>query len=108
MLDDPSRLRSDEYQVYAILTMCRMFYTLEHGEVVSKPTAAHWVMESLDPRWSALIEQALTWRPGLVFDHFEETLDFIRYALDRSNACHSELLSKAQAGNESPYHRLSS
>jgi len=83
-LDDPSRLRCDEYQVYAILTMCRMIYTLEHGEVASKSVAAHWAQDALVPRRPALIEQAIAWRPGQPFDHLSETIDFIRYIMDRS------------------------
>jgi len=42
MLHDPTRLHTGEYRAYAILTRCRMLYTLEHGAIVSKPTAARW------------------------------------------------------------------
>lgn len=33
---DPERWRRRDYQAFAILTMCRTFYTLERGEVASK------------------------------------------------------------------------
>jgi hypothetical protein len=83
MLHDPARLHSREYQAYAVLTMCRMLYTLQHGTVVSKPVAACWAQESLGERWAALIERALAWPRGAQPDNMNETLDFVRYALER-------------------------
>jgi hypothetical protein len=84
MLKDPARLRSREYQAYAVLTMCRALYTLEHGTVVTKDAAARWAQETLDPRWTALIERALAWPRGAQADQLNETLDLIRYTLRRS------------------------
>jgi hypothetical protein len=88
MLDqNPAFLHSTEYQAYAVLTMCRMWYTLEHEAVVSKPAAARWARTTLDKRWVALIEWALRWRPDLQVDDEEklpETLDFIRHTLKRN------------------------
>jgi hypothetical protein len=84
MLDDTARLRSAEYQAYAILTMCRALYTLEIGAVVSKPVAARWAQAALGARRSALIERALAWRAGMPLDMLDETLDFIQYTLERS------------------------
>jgi hypothetical protein len=83
-LRDTSRLRSPEYQAYAVLTMCRVLYTLEHGAVISKQLAAQWAQEALDQRWGALIEGALACRLGVQADHLAETLDFIRYALEQA------------------------
>ena len=82
--DDPARLRSSEYQAYAVLTMCRALYTLQHGQVVSKPVAARWAQETLGERWAALIAWALAWRHDAPSDKSNETLDFIRYTLERS------------------------
>ncbi|HKZ82363.1 MAG TPA: aminoglycoside adenylyltransferase domain-containing protein [Anaerolineae bacterium] len=84
MLDDPARLHSPRYQVYAVLTMCRMIYTLRHGTVVSKSVAARWAQDTLGGRWTELIERASAWRNGMPFDHLSETLDLIRYTLERS------------------------
>ena len=83
MLRDPARLHSSEYQAYAILTMCRALYTLQYGAVVSKSVAARWAQETLGERWTALIERALAWRHGTHLDNMNETLDFIRYTLER-------------------------
>ena len=82
-LHDPTRLHSSEYQAYAILTMCRALYTLQYGIVVSKPVAARWAQEALGERWAALIERALAWRHDAQLDNLNETLDFIRYTLER-------------------------
>jgi hypothetical protein len=81
MLHDMARLRSDEYQAYAILTICRALYTLETGAVVSKPVAARWAQAALDSRRAALIARALGWRAGMRMGALDEALDFIRYTL---------------------------
>ena len=41
-LSDTSRVEQSGYQAYAILSMCRILYTLEYGTVASKPAAARW------------------------------------------------------------------
>jgi hypothetical protein len=83
-LADPHRLDSDEYQAYAVLTMCRVLYTMHHGTVAPKPVTARWAQGALDERWTPLIERALAWRDGARLDSLDETLDFIRYTVDRS------------------------
>lgn len=68
-------------QRYAVTALCRMLFTLQRGEVISKPAALEWGMRELAERWRPLIRQAaedraLPWgdppRPGSV----EETLAF--------------------------------
>jgi len=82
MLDDPTRLQSWGYRCYAVLTMCRMLYTLRHGTIVSKRFAARWAQDTLDPRWTNLVRDALAWSPTTPPD-LKETL-----ALIRSTGCH--------------------
>ncbi len=71
-------------QAYAILTMCRILYTLKNGEIVSKKRAALWAEKEL-PEWSALIQQALVWRESWRdenIDHeatFPVTLRFVQF-----------------------------
>lgn len=76
-------LRTREYQAFAILTMCRILYTLETGEVVSKPVAAGWARRALDPAWTPLIVRALLWRHDHQPGDLSDTLRFIRFAVDR-------------------------
>lgn len=88
-LDDPSPLKGRGYQSYTVLTMCRILYTYEHGEIVSKPVAATWVKQNLGKEWVGLIDRAWAGRqtPGLeaLPEDINGTLDFIRYTLEYSN-----------------------
>lgn len=84
MLHDHTRLHSSEYQAYAILTMCRALYTLQHGTVVSKAIAARWAQKTLGKRWVALIEQAIAWRHDAQMDNIKETLDLIQHTIEHS------------------------
>jgi predicted nucleotidyltransferase len=87
LLADPSPIRTRGYQSYLVLTMCRILYTLAHGEVVSKRDAAEWAKRTLDPRWSALINDAWVGRSApdgpATTDEVKAPLDFIRHTLDR-------------------------
>jgi len=92
MCDDPAPLdrQSIGYQAYAVLTMCRILYTLDTGAVVSKPVAARWAQEALGGCWFVLIEQALAWRkdrPGMPGGDMNETLDLIRHTCARCQQC---------------------
>jgi predicted nucleotidyltransferase len=81
-VSEPFRLYRREYQAYAVLTMCRSFYTLKFGAVGSKPVAAHWAVTELGEKWAGLIERALAWREDDSVDDLAETLDFMCYTLE--------------------------
>ena len=89
-LRDPVRLSSAEYRAYAILTMCRILYTLQHGTIVRKEVAARWAQETLGERWAPLIEQGLAWpreeRADIMVGRtaMDETCEFIQYTLGRA------------------------
>lgn len=55
-----------------------------NGVVVSKPVAGRWAQDGLGERWAALIAQALAWRHDAPSDNLNETLNFVRYTLERS------------------------
>jgi hypothetical protein len=61
-LQGPAWLRPRRDQAFAVLSMCRALYCLEHGQVISKPAAAAWASQQLDPPWPELVDQALGWR----------------------------------------------
>ena len=84
MLQAPARLESSEYQAYAILTMCRALYTLQHGALVSKPVSARWALDTMRTKWSPLIAEAMQWQRGLPMDRLSETLEFIRFVIQES------------------------
>jgi len=89
MREDPAPLHRHTigYQSYAVLTMCRILYTLDTGTVVSKPVAARWARGIADGRWDTLIERALTWRKDgqtvPADDDVNETLALIQYTHER-------------------------
>ena len=85
-LDDSRMLEKRGYQSYTVLTLCRILYTLRHGDVVSKRVAADWTKLNLDGKWIPLIDRAWEGRqdPGVPTRprDLDETLDFIRYTLE--------------------------
>jgi hypothetical protein len=85
-LANPFRIKDREYQAYAVFTMCRMLYILTKGKIVSKPFAAQWAKQNLDNRWSGLIDRALNWEQNDGVNDLEDTLNFIRYTLQRAQA----------------------
>jgi hypothetical protein len=44
-------------QRYAVVTACRILYTLETAEVASKQGALEWALRTLEPRWRPLLAQ---------------------------------------------------
>jgi predicted nucleotidyltransferase len=94
-LDDPGQLKPRGYQSYTVLTLCRILYTYEHGDVVSKPAAAAWAKQSLGEEWVGLIERAWTGRqtPNLKArpEDINGTLEFIHYALKTCNLDESRI-----------------
>ena len=86
MLNHPDQIKIRGYQSYIVLTVCRILYTLHHGTVVSKPTAARWVQQNLGERWDALIESAWVGRHNSDMQPLPEdmngTQEFIRFALE--------------------------
>ncbi|OCL26604.1 hypothetical protein U472_11510 [Orenia metallireducens] len=84
MINNKSKLYDDEYQAYAVLSMCRVIYTLHHGTVVSKPKAARWVKKELSEKWDSLINDALMWSKDMKFNRIDEIVKFIKYTIQYS------------------------
>jgi predicted nucleotidyltransferase len=86
-LENPHMLDKRGYQSYTVLTLCRILYTLEHGDVTSKPVAADWAKRTLPPERSPLIERAWIGRQNPEANtepkDLNGTLDFIRYVVKR-------------------------
>lgn len=74
------------WQAFAVLTMCRALYALDHAAIISKPAAAQWGEQRLPLEWTPLIRRALAWRHDKLPDSpaLPETLRFIQYALRRA------------------------
>jgi Domain of unknown function (DUF4111) len=80
---DLAWLRPRNYQAFAVLTMCRDLYALEHGVLVSKPVAAAWTARRLGPPWAATVERSLGWRADERVDDrsLAGTLEFVAHAV---------------------------
>jgi hypothetical protein len=80
---DVAWLRPRNYQAFAILTLCRDLYVLEHATLVSKTRAATWAARHLGQPWTPLIDRALTWRADEHPDdqHLPRTLEFLAHAV---------------------------
>ncbi len=53
-------MQNREHHAFVVLTLCRMWYSLHTGTVVSKPAAARWASEMTEARWAVLIRGAVT------------------------------------------------
>jgi predicted nucleotidyltransferase len=87
MLKDPTELNQRGPQSFFVLSLCRMLYTLERREILSKQVAAQWALENLEARWKPLIERALIGRhnPDVASEpeDIRETLQMMRYTLQQ-------------------------
>jgi hypothetical protein len=94
LLQKPELLGNRWRQAFAVVSYCRMLYTLRTGTIISKLAAVHWGMVALDARWAGLIERAWAERPNPSLksrqtanpDDARETVEFIRYALEIMDA----------------------
>jgi hypothetical protein len=60
LTDSASRWRGQRfYRAYAVLTLCRILYTNQTGDVVSKRLAAAWAFRTLPTRWHSLVGTAI-------------------------------------------------
>lgn len=94
MLHSCARLQSREYQAYAVLTMCRVLYTLAHCAIVPKDVAARWAQEMLGDPWRSTIERALAWPHDPQPDELEPVLALIRHTLDHARCSGNHRTSK--------------
>jgi hypothetical protein len=89
ILNHPNKINSRGYQSYVVLSLCRILYTLQFGDVVSKPVSARWAKETLDGQWVSLIDRAWEGRhhPEASADpeDINGTLEFIRFTLEYSH-----------------------
>src|SRR6266498_35334 len=88
LLKEPNPFRSRGQQSFNVLSLCRILYTLQMGEVVSKVAATRWAKEVLNSRWIPLIDRALIGRKNPTSEPLpedvSETLAMIRYAMLRA------------------------
>ncbi|MCB9813555.1 MAG: DUF4111 domain-containing protein [Pseudomonadales bacterium] len=86
-LTNPAPFQSADYdrnhlQAYAILTMCRILYTANNKDVVSKKVAANWAVKMYGEQWSALIKKAQSWHHGEKLFLENGIKKFIQFTID--------------------------
>lgn len=75
------KLESDEeYQAFAILTMCRILYHFECGKMISKDAAAEWAKNEF-PQFSNAIKLSQEWQKGNPLNLAPEAKEMISLAL---------------------------
>jgi predicted nucleotidyltransferase len=88
----PDYLKFRGYQSYIVLTLCRILFTLENGQVVSKPAAAKWAQTALGEPWVDLIGRAWVGRhhPDLEASpaDVDGTMALIHFTLERGQQNH--------------------
>ncbi len=88
LLNHPQEIRHRGYQSYIVLTLCRILYTLQSGEVASKLKSANWAKDVIVETWKPLIEDAWEGRHASQMPPdpaaIRQTQDFIEYTLEVS------------------------
>lgn len=92
ILDDPNKWSNRFYQGFIVLNYARMLHDIHRGRPGTKREGAEWAKQTLDPCWSDLIDRAWSTRPDPArqvkepadADEYQETLAFLRYAMEKS------------------------
>ncbi len=82
-LKPDSEWRDDlPYRVYAVLTLCRILYSVRTGTVATKAEAARWALDHVPTNWHDLIHRALEKdeSAGLESIPLERLRAFVEYA----------------------------
>lgn len=83
-INDREWLKNSHYQSYLVLNLCRILYTVLHGKAGSKSVSATWVKKEF-PEWKMLIEEAEGWEYGKEMKMTDETIEFIKFTLEKVN-----------------------
>lgn len=93
-------------QVFGVLSVCRVLYTLRTGAVIGKLAAARWAIGHVEPRWRPLVQRAgkryenndFKGRDVLIEDQAEAFADYAAETCPRRN---SEPSNKEESSGES-------
>jgi len=80
--EPPDWLDTRYYQAFEIETICRALYTLEFGELPTKPQAVAWAQETLPGPCRSLVEWSQEHRADKTADKamIPEIMRFVRWA----------------------------
>ncbi len=84
--DDPAWQSHMGEMRFAVETLCRVLYTLDCGEVSSKPVAVRWALGHLEEPWHSLIQESQTWRAGeqVNLEAVSRIADFVRWTGEKA------------------------
>jgi len=75
------------YQAFEIETVCRALYTVETGELPTKPQAVAWALVTMPEPWHSLVQWSQVHRADKTPDAFSipDIIRFVRWAAERAN-----------------------
>jgi hypothetical protein len=90
ILNEPEKFNNHFYQIFIVLSYCRMLHDLRTGAVASKRAGAEWAKANLDPSWTGLIDRTWAGRPKPEISirqpadpgDFARTLEFVEYVME--------------------------
>lgn len=83
-----AKIRSN--QAFVVLTLCRLRYSLETGDVASKLAAARWMQKKFEEKWNILIDQSLAGQHSdqeIPEEDFRVMLTLLNYTFELSQQC---------------------
>lgn len=92
-LESESIFLKDVWIEFSVLTLCRILYTLDHKDIISKEEAAKYEITNLPNDLKLIIQEALRLREGnsdksfylLNKERLEDIIKFIHYIIDYCN-----------------------
>jgi len=80
--EPPDWMDTRYYQAFEIETICRALYTLEFGDLPTKPRAVNWALETLPEPWRTLVEWSQEHRADKTADpaQIPAVMRFVRWA----------------------------
>jgi len=79
---DNKDILTDEYLVFGVLTMCRIFYLMENRQLCTQGKAASWMIEKMSQK-SQVINSARTWHKDEKYLYRNQALEFIMRVIEK-------------------------
>lgn len=72
-LDEKDIFLQDEWVEFAVLTLCRIFYTLENKSIVTKLQSVQFVLENIPQKYKMIIQEGIRIRENYSSDSLYKT-----------------------------------
>jgi predicted nucleotidyltransferase len=92
--EPPGWMDTRHYQAFEVETICRALYTIEFGDLPTKPQAVTWAQKTLPEPWHALVEWSQAHRADKTADagKIPDVMRFVRWAATRSSSTGQEAM----------------